>query len=144
MEKLYPAFKHKFGIHLTKEATTFTIIKGLEGFSPSLDNTVETWYQMDQEGYQSALPTGKAFTIGFTAKRIYGDPGNDRIAALAWAFGEDCMLACEWELPDGSKVAFNGVFSVTTPGGGETTSVDTLEFELIVNGKPTITPAVVI
>ena len=41
----------------------------------------------------------------------------------------------------GAKLACDVVVNVTTPGGGDTTNIDGLEFEVTGYGKPTFTPA---
>ena len=46
-----------------------------------------------------------------------------------------------WTFPSGAKLEFDCVINVTTPGGGDSTNVDSLEFDLMSDGKPTYTPA---
>jgi hypothetical protein len=85
--------------------------------------------------------TGKKLSISLSGKRNEGDSGNDYVAGLAWKDGLDCSTKAEWTFPSGAKLSFNCVVNVTTPGGGDSTNVDGLEFELICDGKPTFTPA---
>lgn len=113
----------------------------LENFAPSIDGTVEEWYAMDAGGWAKAAMTGKKLSFSFNGKRSVGDPGNDYIAGLAWKFGKDVMTNFEWEMVSGAKLSGQVVINVTTPGGGDTTNLDTLEFEAIFYGKPTYTPA---
>lgn len=54
--------------------------------------------------------------------------------------GEDCNSKAEWTFPSGAKLEFDCVINVTTPGGGDSTNVDSLEFDLMSDGKPTYTP----
>ena len=70
-----------------------------------------------------------------------GGSGNDYVAGLAWKTGEDCNSKAEWTFPSGAKLEFDCVINVTTPGGGDSTNVDSLEFDLMSDGKPTYTPA---
>lgn len=79
--------------------------------------------------------------ISFKGKRSVGDVGNDYIAGLAWKFGQDVMTKFEWTMISGAKLSGIVVINVTTPGGGDTTNLDTLEFEAIFYGKPTFTAA---
>ena len=51
------------------------------------------------------------------------------------------MTKFEWEMVSGEKLACDVVVNVTTPGGGDTTNIDTLEFEVTCYGKPTFTTA---
>jgi hypothetical protein len=96
---------------------------------------------MEAEGWGDAMMTSKKLSFSFTGKRTYGDPGNDYVAGLAWKSGNDVVTKFEWELPSGAKVTFNCIVNVTTPGGGDSTAIDGLEFEVLCKGKPTFVPA---
>ncbi len=142
--KVYPVHnnKFKFGINgLASEEGDMVMPKDLENFSPSIDGTVEEWYAMDAEGWAKASMTGKKLSFEFKGKRSVGDPGNDYVAGLAWKFGQDVMTKFAWEMVSGAKLECDSVINVTTPGGGDTTNIDTLEFEVICYGKPTFTAA---
>ena len=142
--KVFPVHnnKFKFGTNgLESEEAQMVMPKDLENFAPSIDGTVEEWYAMDAEGWAKAAMTGKKLSFTFTGKRSVGDPGNDYIAGLAWKFGQDVMTKFEWEMVSGAKLACDAVINVTTPGGGDTTNIDSLEFEVICYGKPTFTAA---
>ena len=72
-----------------------------------------------------------------------GDTGNDYIAGKWAANGRDAEGYFEWTFPDGTVVAFeNAVINVTACNAGDSTNVGPLEFDVMSNGKPTITPAV--
>lgn len=142
--KVYPVHnnKFKFGINgLESQEESMIMPQDLENFSPTIDGTVEEWYAMDAEGWAKAAMTGKRLGFTFTGKRSVGDQGNDYIAGLAWKFGQDVMTKFEWEMVSGAKLACDVVINVTTPGGGDTTNIDSLEFEAICYGKPTFTAA---
>lgn len=116
-------------------------IAQMETFSFSIDGTVEEWTTMSEAGWSNSLMTGKKFTIGLNGKRCVGDKGNDYVADIAWKDGLDCSTKGEIEFPDGSKLAFNCVINVKNIGGADSTNVAPLEFEMIGDGKPTLTPA---
>ncbi|MDD6713052.1 MAG: hypothetical protein PUE42_02180 [Subdoligranulum sp.] len=63
------------------------------------------------------------------------------VANSAWGTGSTCDSSFEWEFPSGAKLEFDCVLSVTNPGGGDSTNVAGLEFEVQSDGKPTFTPA---
>ncbi len=143
--KVYPVHNNKFkfgtsGLSSTEEQMVMP--QDLENFAPSIDGTVEEWYAMDAGGWAKAAMTGKKLAFSFSGKRSVGDPGNDYIAGLAWKFGQDVMTKFEWEMVSGAKLTCDVVVNVTTPGGGDTTNIDSLEFEVICYGKPTYTPPV--
>ena len=84
----------------------------------------------------------KSGILSITAKRNVGDVGNDFVAGLAWKNGRDVEAPFQWTFPDGTKVVFNdAVINVTNIGSGESTNVAPLEFDVLSNGKPTVTPA---
>lgn len=145
MPGVYPVYKNVFKIGKAGLASTLpadmVVIADIETFSPSIDGTVEEWTPMNTEGWVRALMTGKKLTVSLSGKRNEGDEGNDYVAGLAWKDGLDCSTKAEWTFPSGAKLSFNCVVNVTTPGGGDSTNVDGLEFELICDGKPTFTPA---
>lgn len=142
---VYPVFDIDFKIGTKGRASAapgdMVVIKDMETFSPSIDSNVEEWTPMDTEGWVRRLATGKGFTIALNGKRHIGDPGNDYVAGLAWKSGRDLSSKAEIVFPDGDKLSFDCVVSVTTPFGGDSTNVSGLEFELQSDGKPTYVPA---
>lgn len=141
---VYPVHnnKFKFGTKGSESQSGDMVMPSdLENFAPSIDGTVEEWYAMDGEGWAKSLITGKKMSISFKGKRSYGDTGNDYIAGLAWKTGRDAMTKFEWEMISGAKLACDVTVNVTAVGGGDTTNIDSLEFEVICYGKPVYTPA---
>ena len=137
---VYPVFNNKFKVGATKEA--LKTIAEMESFSVKVDGTVEEWTPMEAEGWIRRLMTGKSITVSMKGKRSIGDEGNDYIYELSWKSGRDCDGFFEWELPSGGKIEFGCVINVTTPGGGDSTNVDGLEFDVMSSGKPTYTAPV--
>ena len=113
-------------------------IKDLETFSLSMDNNIEEWSALDQEGWTRRMSTGKGFSISLSGKRCVGDPGNDYVAGLLFKNAQELESKFEWIFPDGTKVAFDCIVNVTNVGSGDSTNVGALEFEVLSNGKPTI------
>ena len=141
----YPVYNTKFKIGIKGKASTdeqMATIADMETFSMSIDGTVQTWTPMTTDGWQRALMTGKSFSISLKGKRNVGDPGNDYVAGTTFADGLDCSSKATIEFPDGAKLAFDCVVSVTNNGGGDATDVAPLEFDLQGDGKPVYTPAV--
>ncbi|MGN8818550.1 phage tail tube protein [Oribacterium sp. HCP28S3_H8] len=142
--KVYPVHNNvfKFGIKgLASTDVDMMMPKDLENFAPSIDGTVEEWFAMDAGGWSKAAMTGKKLSFSFKGKRSVGDPGNDYIAGLAWKFGQDVMTKFEWTMVSGAKLACDVVVNVKTPGGGDTTNIDSLEFDVQCYGKPDFTDA---
>ena len=142
--KVYPVHNNvfKFGTKgLESVDGDMVMPSDLENFAPSIDGTLEEWYAMDASGWAKSAMTGKKLSFSFKGKRSVGNAGNDYIAGLAWKFGQDVMTKFEWTMVSGAKLSGDVVIKVTTPGGGDSTNVDTLEFEAVFYGKPTYTPA---
>ena len=141
---VFPVYNLKFKIGTKGKASTeedMAIIADMETFSISIDGTVEEWTPMDTAGWARALMTGKKFTVGLNGKRNVGDKGNDYVANTAWKDGLDCSTKGEIEFPDGAKLTYNCVINVKNVGGGDSTNVAPLEFDMQGDGKPTYTPA---
>ena len=140
---VYPCYENQFQIDTAAGATEeMKSIADCESFSVSFDNGVEEWTPFDTEGWTRRLLTAKAVTISVTAKRNVGDEGNDAVAALAWVNGRNAEKDFQWAFPDGTIIKFAGaVINVTNVGAGDSTAVAPLEFEVMSNGKPVITPA---
>lgn len=137
---VYPCYKNQFKIGADK--TSASAIADMESFSVAFDNGVEEWTPFDTEGWVRRLMTAKALTITVTGKRNVGDTGNDYVAGLAFKNGRDAECYFAWTFPDGTEIAFDmAVVNVTNIGAGDSTAVGPLEFELMSNGKPTITSA---
>lgn len=140
--QVYPVHNNKFFVCTTgRTGEADTIIRGLENFAPSIDGNVESWTPMDEGGWTRNQVTGKGLTISFSGKRQYGDKGNDYIAGLMIGTGVSVQSKFKWEMPSGATLSGDCVINVTTPAGGDSTNIDTLEFELLSDGKPEFTQA---
>ncbi len=132
---VYPCYENQFSFEGSS-------IADCESFSVSFDNNVEEWTPFDQKGWTRRLLTGKSVTISVTAKRNVGDTGNDAIAAMFDKSGQDAQGDFVWTFADGTVVTFaDAVVNVTALGSGDSTAVAPLEFDVMSNGKPTVTPA---
>ena len=141
---VYPCYENQFQIDTAASGGTASLknIADCETFSVSFDNGVEEWNPYDTEGWIRRLMTSKSVTISVTAKRNVGDAGNDFVAGLAWKNGRNAEADAQWTFPDGTVVKFTkAVINVKNTGSGDSTAVAPLEFDIMSNGKPEITPA---
>lgn len=141
---VYPCYENQFQIDTAASGGTVSLknIADCETFSVSFDNGVEEWNPYDTEGWIRRLMTSKSVTISVTAKRNVGDAGNDFVAGLAWKNGRNAEADTQWTFPDGTVVKFTkAVINVKNVGSGDSTAVAPLEFDIMSNGKPEITPA---
>ena len=124
----------------TEPSETYSEIADLEEMNLSIENNVETWYSINDGGWQNALLTAKALSGSFSGKRTLGDVGNDYIEGLRYKIGKDAEADWEIEFPDGSKLDFTAVTALTDILGAAT-DVAALSGDLTGKGKPTFTPA---
>lgn len=137
---VFPCYENQFQVGGDKESSTK--IMDMESFSVAFDNGVEEWTPFDTEGWVRRLMTAKGVVITVTGKRNVGDTGNDYVAGKAFVNGREAEGYFGWIFPDGTTVSWDAaVYNVTNIGAGDSTAVGPLEFELMSNGKPTITPA---
>lgn len=142
---VFPCYENAFTVETGASetgASTMSPIADCESFSVSIDNGVEEWTPFTTDGWVRRLQTAKSISISVSAKRNIGDVGNDFIAGLSFLSSRDVEADFLWTLPDGATLLFtDAVISVTNNGGGDSTAVAPLEFEVLSNGKPTYTPA---
>lgn len=137
---VYPCYENQFKVGPSKEEAASP--SELDNFSVSFSNGVETWTPFTSEGWQSALQTAKSITISVSGKRDIGNEGNDFVAGKMMANGQQAYGYFCWILPDGTQVEWEkAVYDVKNVGGGGSTDVAALEFDVISNGKPTVTAA---
>lgn len=137
---VYPCYKNQFQVGAAKDGAT--AIADMETFSVSFDNGVEEWTPFDTEGWVRRLMTAKGITISVNGKRNVSDTGNDFVAGLSFLNGRDAEGYFGWTFPDGTIVSWdNAVYNVKNIGAGDSTAVGPLEFDVMSNGKPTITTA---
>ena len=134
---VFPCYENQFEI---KTESGYQGIADCETFECSFDNGVEEWTPFESEGWVRRLMTAKGLSITVSGKRNVGDAGNDYIASLTFANGQDAQTDFKWTFPDGTILEIKeAVISVNSNSGGDSTAVAPLEFEVQSNGKPTIT-----
>ena len=142
---VFPCYENQFWVNTSSTSTAvWETILDCETFEVSFDNGVEEWTPFESEGGVRRLMTAKNITITVTAKRntdtTSGKAGNNFIAGLAFENGRDAEADFKWQFQDGTVVIFEGSpINVTALGSGDSTAVAPLEFEVLSNGKPTVT-----
>lgn len=141
---MFPVFDIEFkvgtkGLESTEQE--MATVLDMESFSLAIEGNTQKWNPMDMKGWSRALMTGKGLTISLKGKRNVGDPGNDYVASVAFKDGLDCSTKFSVDFPDGSKLEGNCVLDVKSVLGGESQDVAPLEYDMIVDGKPTFTEA---
>ena len=133
---VYPCYKNQFKIGKDDNMNT---IADMESFSVSFSDGVEEWTPFETEGWVRRLKTAKGVSISVSGKRNVGDAGNDFVAGLAFKNGRDSEADFEWTFPDGTTVKFeSAVINISALGSSDSTGVAPIEFEVMSNGKPTV------
>lgn len=115
-------------------------IAELTTFSVKIDGKAEEWSPLDLGGWLRRVMTAKSISITFSGKACPSDPGNAYVGSKAWTLGNDCATDFEWLFPNGDKLEIPCVLNVTSYGGGDSTAIADLEFEVLSDGKPVYTP----
>lgn len=137
---VYPCYDNQFKVG--EASGDAKAIADMETFSVAFDDGVEEWNPYDAEGWVRRLKTAKGITISVKGKRNLGDVGNDYVADKAFKNGRNAEGFFAWVFPDGTTVSWdNAIYNITALGAADATNVAPLEFDILSNGKPTITPA---
>lgn len=117
-------------------APSFSIIKNLESFEMAIDGTIQDWFAFDAEGFSRSLLTAKKITFSCTAKVTADDAGNEYVQGKMLSIGAAAESSFELDFPSGATLTGDCVINFTK-GLGAAEDVDPMEFEVIVDGKPT-------
>ena len=141
---VFPVNVNQFEVNTgnTGEETWVTVAE-LEEINVSIENNTETWKSFAEEGWDSALVTGKSAKIDIKGKRCVGDAGNDFIAEKLLANGQDAYISARIKVADGKILTWDKMAcAVANAGtGGKATDVGALEATLTGHGKPVLTTA---
>lgn len=135
---VFPVHANSFEV-LTSTDTWSTVAE-LEECNVTIDNTTEEWNSFSNEGWGSALVTGKKSSIELKGKRCIGDAGNDFIASKLMETGEDAYISARITTPEGKVITWEKMACAVANAGqsGGATSVGALEATLTGHGKPTV------
>lgn len=142
MGKVYSVAANGFKVDVSDTSTpSYVSIANMTALNVNLSPVIDSWYAMDQGGWQSNMKGGFAGTIQFDLKRTYDDAGNNAIFETAFTLDpEKVVKNFEWTWPDETVVTFEGLVSVESMGGN-TENAETSSVTIYINGEPTVTPA---
>ena len=138
---VFPVHANQFEINTGSE--TWATVAEVEEINVTIENNTETWKSFDEEGWDSALVTGKSAKIDIKGKRCVGDAGNDFIAEKLLANGQDAYVSARIKFADGKMLTWDKMAcAVANAGtGGKATDVGALEATLTGHGKPELSEA---
>lgn len=141
---VFPVHVNQFEVNIGSGGTeSWVTVAELEEVNVSIENNTETWKSFAEEGWDSALVTGKSAKIDVKGKRCVGDAGNDFISEKLLANGQDAYISARVKIADGSVLTWDKMAcAVANAGtGGKATDVGSLEATLTGHGKPVLTEA---
>lgn len=111
-------------------------VSDVENLEISLDNNLEEWYALGEDGWVNRLMTARSITVNLAGKRNYSNAGNNKVVDDYFTdVGEANNVNLKITFPNAKVLNIPGVLNITGLGGGAT-DVDKLEFEIQSNGKP--------
>ena len=141
---VFPVHANQFEVNVgTSSTEEWATVAELEEVTVTIDNNTETWKSFANEGWESALVTGKSSKIDIKGKRCIGDKGNDFIAEKLLSVGQDAYVSARITMAEGKVLTWAQMAcAVANAGtGGGATDVGALEATLTGHGKPTLTGA---
>lgn len=142
MGKVYSVASNQFKVDVSNTSTPdYVSIANMTALNVNLSPVIDSWYSMDQGGWQSNMKGGFAGTIQFDLKKTYDDAGNAALFSTAFSLDPDEVVKnFEWTWPDGTKVTFKGLVSIESIGGN-TENAENASVTIYINNAPTVTPA---
>lgn len=138
-----PVYENIFTVGLDGPTSTperMATIAGCTAFDVNINNTIAEWTPLTAGLFKRRRIIRKSLSVKISAKRVYGDPGNDYIASLAWARGTyRGQTAFSWTFPTGDGIRCKALVDVTGLGG-EATDPDAMEITIYSTGAVTYVP----
>ena len=118
---------------------------GIDNVSEALNETVQQYFFMADNGFATNHVTGAAPTITLTGRRIIGDAAQDYIFGKKYNLGEDreSSFKLEWQnaTPKTVTLTVDCTICNIQEWGGASTDDNAISFEIRFNGAPTVTVA---
>lgn len=141
---VFPVHANEFEVNTgAGETENWVSVAELEEVNVKIDNTTEEWNTFANEGWGSALVTGKKSSIEIKGKRCVGDAGNDYIAEKLMKTGADAYISARIKMPTGKVLTWATMACAVSNNGasGAATNVGGLEATLTGHGKPVMSDA---
>lgn len=119
--------------------------EGIDNIAEAMNETVQQYFFMSDEGYARNHVTGAAPAFTFTGRRVVGDAAQDYIFSKKYALDGDRASSFKLEYTDAESQTVTLVVDCTLCSiqewSGATTDDSAISFEVRFNGKPTVTTA---
>lgn len=123
---------------------TYSEICGINNVAEALNEVVQQYFFLCQEGFATNHVTGMAPAFTLTGRRIFGDAGQDYIFSKKYGLGENRKSSVKIEYSNGTEtttIICDCTISNVQEFSGEATDDSAISFELRLDGKPVVTTA---
>ena len=118
---------------------------GIENIAEALNETVQQYFFMDDDGFAKNHVTGMAIAFTLTGRRVYGDPAQDYIFSKKFGLDTERQSSFKLSWLDASSVSHTITCNCTIANmqewSGNTTDDSAISFEIRFDGKPTVIDA---
>lgn len=132
------------GTSVSTNTWTYAELKGIDNITEALNEVVQQYFFMEDDGFASNHVTGIAPTFTLTGRRILGDTAQDYIFGKKYSLGADRESSFKLEWYDGSSTPVKKTLTVPCTianiqeWSGAATDDAAISFEIRFNGAPTI------
>lgn len=125
--------------------TYATLGDGIENISEALNEVVQQYFFMDDDGFAKNHVTGMAPTFTLTGRRVIGDAAQDYIFGNKYKLDTDRQSSFQLSWSSGASttttITCNCTIANAQEWSGATTDDSAISFEIRFDGKPTVTTA---
>lgn len=115
-------------------------LKGFTNFSKAMNEVVEQFAFLDENGWGRSEVVGAQPTVTLTGKRLVGDTAQDFIFAKQYGSFGDRHVSYKMT-KDGKVLTGDCTLANIDDGGGDAQALDEVSVTIHFNGAPTITNA---
>ena len=115
---------------------------GIENMAEALNEVVNQFYFLSNQGFARNRVTGMAPTVTLTGRRVIGDEAQDYIFSKKFGLGDERESKIKIEIPKGENnevITCPCTIANIQEFSGNTTDNSAISFELRFNGKPEVT-----
>lgn len=132
----YPVNAETFQVNAgTKAEPRWIGMAGITTLNFETSGTVQSFFEMENHGYESNFKTAISGSISTTALRYFGDEGSDLLFNTQWRLSPHANLDFRIIMPD--RVIYMNCVVLVNNIGGATEDMITGDIEFRINGEPT-------
>ena len=127
----------------TPPTWTYSVLgDGIDNIAEALNETVQQYFFLDDNGFAKNHVTGMAPSFTLTGRRVMGDAAQDYIFSKKYDLDEDRQSSFQLSYKDGSGTTVTLTVDCTICNiqewSGATTDDSAISFEIRFDGAPTI------